>query len=1334
LKRLPRDKKAFSRLAVERLEDRLLPSANMVADLNTFTQGSYPNNITSAANTTFFTATTNSGNIELFKTDGTASGTVQLTSGSQLIDFVNLNSFNGKLFFQAYDSAKSMFDLWTSDGTVLGTTPFLAGGSNVQLSYYGEPMAVAGTKLYFQAHDSANGLYDLWVSDGTSAGTHPAQPGSATAPTNLSNFTNVNGKLFFINKNSSGNYELWTSSGTTLVQTFASYQLTNLTAVGSELYFEMYDGTSGLYALWKSDGTSGGTMKVGDVGVGTTNLPFASLTALGSKLFFQVIDATDAPNTGWALWTYNGTTITPFTYGGSANNHVQVEGESQMIAFRGYLYFEGDDTANGLTLWKSDGVSTNSNTGLLLSSSSAAVAYPLEMTVDGSKLYFLARNPADHNNFNDLWSTTGTSASTAPVQTSGYAQGIAGMTASGTKIFFQAFDVDANGLSPHGDELWVSDGTNAGTGMVADINTNTDDSNPENPNSISEDSSGLPVLAVGNEVFFKAFSSVLVEGTYLWQTDGTAGNTVPVQTSTGVVPTGEENVTAVGNTVFFTANGSNGYDLWTTGTGAKSAVEIFAGSPSKPFGYFASSNGTSFASLNGKLYFGAYDLAHSEWALWQSDGTATGTTVVADIDPNYGLTQLTVVGNNLFWQNYDSAHSTYALWEYNSSTGTASLVQDIAIYGISNLTAVGSNVFFEAYDPSSRQYALWTSNGTTTANLLEFSNALYNLTSFNNHLYFDTFSSSAGGDQLWTSDGTTANTTPFLNGNSQPVLVQPSLDRSFSTPFTIVGSKLYYANSNGQLGVTDGTAAGTVNVQDGAPPGTIIAQNVNYLTNDNGTLVFSASDSAHGTELWQSDGTATGTLLADDIVTGPGSSNPTRLAVAGNQVFFAANDVIHGIELWTATITPTVVTAGLSGPTDGVTEQNRAFVLTAGDSNASNNSAGFSFAINWGDGTSQTMTGQSGLSANHQYATVGNFTISVTATNLADSATSAAFNQTENITQIEIQNGNLALGGVAGNNAWSITKGKSGTGYFTATINGSSTPVISNYKPAAGMQVFLYSGNGTNTVSFNDAAVTSTDTFTLGTGFVTYNNATFVPQNPVSSWTINGSNAADTYTISGTLTATINAGSQNDTFKVLSGANLQGTINGGGGVNTLDYSGFNSSGVIVDLPLDSATAINGGANHGIAKIQNVTGSGHGGDILVGDGNANVFRTLRGHNIQIGGSGGRDTLTSGGSGDILIAGSTNYDTNIAALQFILGEWAVVKASTYATVIKNIEKSATDPLNASTVRDSGSPDLADTLNGKSGKTAVADWYFAHTAGGTNPNDTINNQFSGEKVTSI
>src|SRR5262249_16933474 len=89
LNRPPRGKKLFARLTLERLEDRLVLSANMVPDLNPYTQGPSPNNIPSAAKTPFFTATTSSGNIELFKSDGTAAGTVQLTSGSQLINFVN---------------------------------------------------------------------------------------------------------------------------------------------------------------------------------------------------------------------------------------------------------------------------------------------------------------------------------------------------------------------------------------------------------------------------------------------------------------------------------------------------------------------------------------------------------------------------------------------------------------------------------------------------------------------------------------------------------------------------------------------------------------------------------------------------------------------------------------------------------------------------------------------------------------------------------------------------------------------------------------------------------------------------------------------------------------------------------------------------------------------------------------------------------------------------------------------------------------------------------------------------------------------------------------------
>ena len=67
---------------------------------------------------------------------------------------------------------------------------------------------------------------------------------------------------------------------------------------------------------------------------------------------------------------------------------------------------------------------------------------------------------------------------------------------------------------------------------------------------------------------------------------------------------------------------------------------------------------------------------------------------------------------------------------------------------------------------------------------------------------------------------------------------------------------------------------------------------------------------------------------------------------------------------------------------------------------------------------SQTVSGQSGLTADHQYATAGSFTISVTATNLADGVTSVAVTQNDTITGTEVQGGNLAVGGLAGSDAF----------------------------------------------------------------------------------------------------------------------------------------------------------------------------------------------------------------------------------------------------------------------------------------------------------------------------
>jgi hypothetical protein len=205
------------------------------------------------------------------------------------------------------------------------------------------------------------------------------------------------------------------------------------------------------------------------------------------------------------------------------------------------------------------------------------------------------------------------------------------------------------------------------------------------------------------------------------------------------------------------------------------------------------------------------------------------------------------------------------------------------------------------------------------------------------------------------------------------------------------------------------------------------------------------------------------------------------------------------------------------------------------------------------------------------------------------------------------------------------------------------------------------SGRGTTSLTVDDgsdrralsALVTSSAVTGLG------NSAAVSYGSGVNALTVIGSQGASTYTVQSTragTATTVNGGAANDTFQVgdaihaLSAFKGALTLNGGGGNNTLDYSAYVGD-VTVDLPLGLATAVAGG----VSNIQNVTGS-QGNDLIVGDANANVLVGGTGRNIIIGGGGG-DTIRGGGGDNILIAGTTAYDTDpaLTALNALFAEW-------------------------------------------------------------------------------
>jgi hypothetical protein len=132
-------------------------------------------------------------------------------------------------------------------------------------------------------------------------------------------------------------------------------------------------------------------------------------------------------------------------------------------------------------------------------------------------------------------------------------------------------------------------------------------------------------------------------------------------------------------------------------------------------------------------------------------------------------------------------------------------------------------------------------------------------------------------------------------------------------------------------------------------------------------------------------------------------------------------------------------------------------------------------------------------------------------------------------------------------------------------------------------------------------------------------------------------------------------------------------------------------------------------------------------VLVGGSGYSYLYGGSARNLLIAGT-GRGTLSAGSGGDILIGGTTKYDSNTTALAYIMAEWD--SSDSYSTRISKISKgvgpNSSYALNSKTVSQNS---LSDYLYGGAGM----DWFFANTRGKKNK-DYIYNQKSGETVTQI
>ncbi len=419
----------------------------------------------------------------------------------------------------------------------------------------------------------------------------------------------------------------------------------------------------------------------------------------------------------------------------------------------------------------------------------------------------------------------------------------------GNQLFFTASD------GVHGNELWVSDGTQGGTHMVKDIWQGP------GPSGISY------MIAFNNKLYFTADDSI--HGYELWVSDGTsAGTTLVDDIWPGTGYGYPYDFINFNGKLYFTADDStHGYELWTSdGTTAGTAMvdDIWPGVKGSDPGDYS-----QFYEYNNKLYFNADDGTHGV-ELWVTDGTSGGTSMLADIYPGSGDSYagytygnprgFVTLNNKLYFGAEDSLHG-WELWQTDGTTGGTILTSDIwpgksnsyaGYYG--GFTLLNGKLYFSAQD-SLHSYELWTSDGTGAGTLLVKdinpgntpSYPLYYAAQvFDNKLFFDA-ESSGNNLQLYSTDGTTAGTVPVTgiystgpNGFDPYQLVAFNNDLFLEGQDSTQGWQLYSLTSADSLMLL-------------APP---IAPNLDPLYTEgtlypfNGSLAFAASYNSIGNELW----------------------------------------------------------------------------------------------------------------------------------------------------------------------------------------------------------------------------------------------------------------------------------------------------------------------------------------------------------------------------------------------------------------------------------------------------------------------------------------------------
>ena len=431
---------------------------------------------------------------------------------------------------------------------ILATTCLTAGAQQAELlkdinpgtaSSYIIYMTTLQNKVIFQATNKGNTNSEPWVTDGTSQGTFMLKEinPDPNLRSNIGQMIVYNNEVYFSADDGTHGTELWKTDGTTdgtkMVKDIAPGSVYghpgDFAVFKGALYFHATHPDTGS-ELWKSDGTTDGTIMVKDLSEGTTSTLPGCLFATSSMLyFFGLNDHKLYGSDG----TVNGTKL--------ISDKVKV-GQLDNAFFAEYkneVYFRAVDATSvtGSQLWKTSGNSVTRVTGFL---SGTTQFDPSHLTLAGGKLFMVGEQEPYGR---ELWVLDDSGIHMVKdINPDGHG-GLAGafFTEFKGKLVFSANPPSS------GQEVWVSDGTEAGTKIIKDLN----------PGPAS--SFAISPVNIGDTLYYSADDGT---GGELWRLISPDGQPEKFTNITGGGAWGPE-LARIGKTFVFSAgDATSGTELW----------------------------------------------------------------------------------------------------------------------------------------------------------------------------------------------------------------------------------------------------------------------------------------------------------------------------------------------------------------------------------------------------------------------------------------------------------------------------------------------------------------------------------------------------------------------------------------------------------------------------------------------------------------------------------------------------------------------------------------------------------------------------------------------------